>query len=51
MSSQYGELRLTSGGDLLASGEFGAPKQISTGFASLLLHGTLVLGVRQTLLR
>jgi len=32
MSSQYGELRPTNGWDPL--GEFGAPQQISTGFAS-----------------
>ena len=50
MSSQYGKLRPNR---LRSVGEFGAHQHISTGFASwlqaaALLHGTLVVGIRQT---
>ena len=45
MFSQYSELRLSIGWDLLAS--LGHPSKISMGFAS----GTLVVGVTQTLRR
>jgi len=40
MSSQYDELRPTSGWDRLANGEFGAPLQSSKGLASWLRYCT-----------
>jgi len=51
MSSQYGELRPTSGWDRFVS--FGHPSYNFNGFRVLaaLLHGTLVVGVSQTLRR
>jgi len=51
MFPQYGKLRPTSGGDLLAS--LGHPSKFFNGFRVLatLLHATLVVGVSQTLRR
>jgi len=50
MSSQYGELRPTSGWDLLSSLRHPCKFQRVSSLAAL-LHGTLVVGVSQTLRR
>ena len=51
MSSQYGELRPTNGWALLASLGYPCKFQRVSRLGSVILHGTLVLGVSQTLRR